>query len=397
MRGRVIIGLVAAVLAMVAVPVAGASHRIPAPLTVQSASLVQSGQDVVWTVQLTTPFSPAALAGAGRALCLLIQRRDNGSTTGQLCLVGPRVAGGPARLAYQPVSRSGAGSPTVIAATVRRTGARGLTATFLPPAIGDAYRSLRWQVLSRLHATGCHPSGATAASCVITFPARPALANLHTPRLAGCTANGPALVYDEPSHGREIALTFDDGPWYQTPEFLDLLEHDHVPATFFQIGRQLAQYGEGGALDRRMLADGDMIGDHTWSHPDVSGAGSFAEGQIESAAAAIRGATGGFTPCLFRAPYGALSPALLTEARSLGFTTIQWNIDPRDWARPGVAEIESNAIDNAQPGAIVELHDGGGDRSETLAALPDIIDTLRARGYTFVTVTQLLGQTLIWH
>ena len=70
--------------------------------------------------------------------------------------------------------------------------------------------------------------------------------------------------------------------------------------------------------------------------------------------------------------------------------------DPRDWARPGVGEIESNVIDNAQPGAIVELHDGGGDRSETLAALPDIISTLRGRGYVFVTVTQLLGQQLIY-
>lgn len=145
-----------------------------------------------------------------------------------------------------------------------------------------------------------------------------------------------------------------------------------------------------------MLADGDMVGDHTWSHPDVAGAGVFARDQIVDAADAIRTATRGFTPCLFRAPYGALSPALISEARSLGYTTIQWNIDPRDWALPGVAEIESNVIDNARPGAIVEMHDGGGDRSETLAALPDIIDTLRARGYRFVTVTQLLGQRLLY-
>jgi peptidoglycan/xylan/chitin deacetylase (PgdA/CDA1 family) len=80
----------------------------------------------------------------------------------------------------------------------------------------------------------------------------------------------------------------------------------------------------------------------------------------------------------------------------MGFTTIQWNIDPRDWARPGVGEIESNVIDNARPGAIVEMHDGGGDRSQTLAALPDIITTLRGRGYRFVTVTQLLGQRLVY-
>jgi peptidoglycan/xylan/chitin deacetylase (PgdA/CDA1 family) len=91
-----------------------------------------------------------------------------------------------------------------------------------------------------------------------------------------------------------------------------------------------------------------------------------------------------------------VSPALIGRARSLGFTTIQWDIDPRDWARPGVGAIEANVLSNAHPGAIVIMHDGGGDRSETLAALPDIIDTLRARGYTFVTVTQLLGQRVIY-
>jgi peptidoglycan/xylan/chitin deacetylase (PgdA/CDA1 family) len=111
---------------------------------------------------------------------------------------------------------------------------------------------------------------------------------------------------------------------------------------------------------------------------------------------AVRDATHGFTPCLFRAPGGDVSSALIGEARSMGFTTIQWDIDPRDWARPGVGEIEGNVLANAHPGAIVIMHDGGGDRSQTLAALPDIIDTLRARGYTFVTVTQLLGQHVIY-
>jgi len=208
--------------------------------------------------------------------------------------------------------------------------------------------------------------------------------------------SGPAFVNSGPTTGREIALTFDDGPWYDTPQFLDILERYHVPATFFEIGEQISTYGEGGALERRMLADGDMIGDHTWSHPDVSGAGSFARDQIESAAAAIRTATHGFTPCLFRAPYGAVSSALISEARSLGFTTIQWDVDTVDWSRPGTATIERRAIGGAHPGAIILQHDGGGDRSETLAALPDIISTLRGRGYVFVTVTQLLGQQLIY-
>jgi peptidoglycan-N-acetylglucosamine deacetylase len=196
-----------------------------------------------------------------------------------------------------------------------------------------------------------------------------------------------------PNH-RVIALTFDDGPWPDTPQFLDILEREHVHATFFQIGEQVSTYGP--AVDRRMLADGDMIGDHTWSHPDVSGAGSFAAGQISSTANAISAATGGFRPCLFRAPYGSVSGALISEARSMGFTTIQWNVDPTDWARPGTDAIYQRVTGGVTPGSIVIQHDGGGDRSETLAALPGEIATLKARGYSFETVTQLLGDQLIY-
>jgi peptidoglycan/xylan/chitin deacetylase (PgdA/CDA1 family) len=194
-----------------------------------------------------------------------------------------------------------------------------------------------------------------------------------------------------------IALTFDDGPWYDTPQFLNVLERKHVVATFFQIGEQISTYGgPGGAIERRMLRDGDMIGDHTWSHPDVSGDGPFAYHQIRSTALAIKHATGGFYPCLFRAPYGATSPALISEARRMGFTTIQWDIDPRDWSLPGTQAIYQTVVDNAHPGAIVLQHDGGGPRSETLAALPREIDTLRGRGYHFVTITQLLGYKVVY-
>ena len=122
----------------------------------------------------------------------------------------------------------------------------------------------------------------------------------------------------------------------------------------------------------------------------------MAAAQISQTATAIRGITGGFTPCLFRAPGGAVSGALISQARTMGFTTIEWDIDPRDWARPGTAAIYSNVVGNAHNGAIVIQHDGGGDRSETLAALPHEIDTLRGEGYRFVTVTQLLDQSLVY-
>lgn len=375
---------------------AAAAPAAPKPLTVASASLSQSAQRLVWTVTLTAPFAPGALARDGRSLCLLIAAARDGAVTGQLCVLGPAPGRRAPRLQFAPVTAAGPGKPSVIAAAVTRGSSRSLTASFLPGAIGNDYVPVRWQVRSTLAAPPCVSPTAGGSECAALFPARPALTRLHTPRLVGCIPSGPRLVYSGPSDRREIALTFDDGPWYQTAQFLTLLERYHAPATFFEIGRQISSFGRGGAIERRMLADGDMIGDHTWSHPDLAGAGVFARRQIERTAAAIRQATGGFAPCLFRAPYGALSPALLKEARSLGFTTIQWNIDPRDWAHPGVAAIEANVLANARPGGIVELHDGGGDRAQTLAALPDIIMTLRRRGYQFVTVTQLLRQRLIY-
>jgi peptidoglycan-N-acetylglucosamine deacetylase len=138
-----------------------------------------------------------------------------------------------------------------------------------------------------------------------------------------------------------------------------------------------------------------MIGDHTWDHPNVSGAGAFAAGEISQTADAIRQKTG-FQPCLFRAPGGAVSPALISEARSMGYTTIQWDIDPRDWANPGTDAIYNNVVSNAHNGAIIIQHFGGGPRYQALAALPREIETLRSEGYGFVTITDLLGQTVIY-
>jgi peptidoglycan/xylan/chitin deacetylase (PgdA/CDA1 family) len=264
-----------------------------------------------------------------------------------------------------------------IAATVTRPGRSSIEATFLPKAIGIGYTRWRWQALTSAGA----------------FPQSAQLLRLHIPRLVGCVPSGAPYVTRGPTSGRMITLTFDDGPWYDTPQFLDVLEREHVAATFFQIGEQISRYG---SVDRRILRDGDMIGDHTWNHATVSGGGSFAAGEISQTAAAIRGATGGFSPCLFRAPGGAVSSALISEARSMGFTTIEWDVDPRDWATPGTGAIYSNVIANAQPGAIVLQHDGGGNRSETLAALPHEIDTLRREGYHFVTITQMLGYRLLY-
>jgi peptidoglycan-N-acetylglucosamine deacetylase len=381
---------------VVSVAVAG---RLPAePLAIQTASLTQDGQDLVWRVELTQSFSPRGLTRDRRSLCLLIERASAGSRLSEVCLAGPGRGQRSPRLLYTPASAEGAGAPVPILATVTRSSDRELTASFLPSGVGLEYRPLRWQVLSTVTAQGCAPAMPGSGVCSSRFPAAPARLPLHTPHLIGCVATGPDWVFTGPRDVRDIALTFDDGPWWEPPtaDFVNELARLHVPATFFEIGEEIPTYDPHGMVERQMLADGDMIGDHTWSHPDMLGL-SVAEQrrEISLAADAIRKATG-FEPCLFRAPDGAVDPSLLGLARSMGFTTIQWDIDPRDWALPGESEIIDNVLDNAHDGGIIEEHFGGGPRYETLDALPAEVAGLRRRGYQFVTLTQMLGYRLVY-
>jgi len=379
------VALVAA-LAVVVGTGASTSAWAGSPPTVQWASLAQSGQNLVWRAQLNGPFTAAGLTSQNATFCLLIERISDGAVNQQLCLA--------------PANRHSAlvvsynGQRRTIGATITRPSATTFQATFPSGAIGLQYRQLAWQTQT----TAPGPACGSASACTSTYPARAEVLDLHTPRLIGCKAAEPAFVSRGPSRGRMVALTFDDGPWGSPPTsaFLNVLERKHVVATFFEIGDQIGTFDRSGALERRMLRDGDMIGDHTWSHPNVAGAGSFAAGQISSTAGAIRRATRGFTPCLFRAPYGAVSPALISEARRMRFTTIQWDVDPRDWSLPGTDAIYNTVVSTVRPGSIVLQHFGGGPRYETLAALPREIDTLRHRGYKFVTVTQLLGYQLIY-
>jgi peptidoglycan/xylan/chitin deacetylase (PgdA/CDA1 family) len=362
-------------------------------------SLLQDGRDVVWRIELVEPFSPGALRSGGRSLCLLLERAANGAVASEVCLAGPPRGARTPQLISVPVTSLGRGPGRAIAATVTRAGARELTASFLPLSVGLGYHPLRWQVISTIAGPGCVPAAPGGSGCATLSPAKPARVRLHTPRLVGCAPTGPEWVFNGPRTKREIALTFDDGPWWEPPasRFVGLLARERVPATFFEIGDQIATYDPQGRIERKMLADGDMIGDHTWSHPDLLGLSAAQQReQLARAATAIRRATGGFEPCLFRAPYGAVDSRVVALARSMGFATIQWDVDPRDWALPGVGAIIENVVANAHDGAIVLQHFGGGPRYETLDALPREIADLRAKGYRLVTLTQMLGYKLVY-
>ena len=225
---------------------------------------------------------------------------------------------------------------------------------------------------------------ARAAADVAPPPAPPRRRRVRPRRLIGCHAAGASYRLAGSRAHRVVALTFDDGPSAYTSRVLAILRRFGIHGTFFIIGEQVR--GNEGLL-RRELAAGNAIGNHTFTHANVSGGGIR---QMLSTQGAIRRATG-YTPCLFRAPYGAVSGLLMRQARGLGMNTIQWSVDPRDWSRPGTGAIYSRIVSATRPGAIILMHDGGGPRGETVAALPRVISTLRARGYRFATLPQLLG------
>ncbi len=179
-----------------------------------------------------------------------------------------------------------------------------------------------------------------------------------------------------------IALSFDDGPSpTTTAEILTTLEQKHVAATFFLVGKNIAGNE---TLVQRMAADGFEVGNHSWDHPDMTGLTSDQlRDELLSTQAAIVNA-GAPLPTLFRPPYGAVNDQVLADA---GLQTALWNIDPEDWRATDPAALAQAIVATAKPGGIIDLHD---IHQVTADALPAVIDQLTARGYIFVTVSQLL-------
>lgn len=181
-----------------------------------------------------------------------------------------------------------------------------------------------------------------------------------------------------PTTGPLIYLTFDDGPDpTYTPQVLDLLARYGARATFFVIGRSAAAHPE---LIQRIAAEGHTLGNHTYNHPSLAGMGRE---QVLAELGRTQEALGGLGAACMRPPYGAEDQFTATYAAELGLSVVRWGIDPQDWARPGAATIAAHVLARAHPGAIVLFHDGGGDRSQTVAALEPILSGLSAQGYQF--------------
>jgi cellulose synthase/poly-beta-1,6-N-acetylglucosamine synthase-like glycosyltransferase/peptidoglycan/xylan/chitin deacetylase (PgdA/CDA1 family) len=236
------------------------------------------------------------------------------------------------------------------------------------------------------HATGAAGTPTASHGSAGLDPSRPLLGG-----------NGERLVPEGEKPGKRLALTFDDGPdptW--TPRIASVLEELHVPATFFVVGDRVVR-------DPGIVSDlhqhGFLIGNHTFSHVDLSKLSpSRRDLEVSMTESAVAGAAG-IRPELLRPPYSA-TPIAVDKAqaeafRSLtadGYVIALANIDAEDWRRPGVGDIVNN-VAGANRGGVVLMHDGGGDRSETVAAVRQLVPEMRARGYSFVGLPDLLGTT----
>jgi len=230
------------------------------------------------------------------------------------------------------------------------------------------------------------PTGATHRHRLSRRAARARRERLDSREVSAVLRYTPFVATGTRRH-RLMALTFDDGPSPYTPTIVRILVRMHVPATFFVVGQQLSVFPS--AL-RDEISHGFEIGDHTQNHAwlaRLTAAGQYA--QVHDAALGIE-RLGGFAPRLFRPPYGIYNASTLALLHRLHMLMVMWSIDPGDWRRPGAQAILSSVLSNSKPGAIVILHDGGGDRSQTVAALPGIIRGLRRRGYRLVSAPQLI-------
>ncbi len=188
-----------------------------------------------------------------------------------------------------------------------------------------------------------------------------------------------------------VALTFDDGPDDNyTVEILDVLKKHKVPATFFLIGKRCELFPD---VVKRMVKEKHVVGNHTWSHPDIS---KLSEKEIIeeiTKADKVIKKIAGYAPRLFRSPYGSLGRKEVELISSKGYKIISWNVDSLDWKGLSAEEVKTNVLENVREGSIILQHSAGGigeDLSGTVEALDEIIKVLKKDGYKFVTIDKLL-------
>ena len=221
-----------------------------------------------------------------------------------------------------------------------------------------------------------------------TSPATPSPATPHPGATRPPRRPQPRLPYGKAMHTvddgpKVVALTIDDGPSpVYTPQILAILHRYGITASFSMVGRNAAAFP---GIAREVAAAGHMIVNHTWNHANLAAISTVAvQDEISRATDAIHAATGEH-PAMFRAPYGVWPAAALRYCARAGLTPLAWSVDPSDWSRPGVRAIVRDIVADTRTGSIILEHDGGGNRSQTVAALKIWLPRLLKAGYQFTT------------
>lgn len=239
--------------------------------------------------------------------------------------------------------------------------------------------------MSRRHALAAAAGFSAATLAGTPAAARPLIA------LPDDLVNGDAATITAVrTPSQVVAMTFDDGPHpTQTPRVLDMLRDRGLRATFYLIGNRVAQHP---AIARRIAEEGHEIGNHSWSHPFLDRMDQHSViREIDQTTNAIYQVTGR-PPVTFRPPYGAFTRNQRTWLHSVRtLPTILWSVDPQDWRRPGASVVANRILSNARQGGIILSHD---IHRPTIDAMPQTLDGLTARGFTFVTVSQMIGWPL---
>jgi len=363
-----------------------ASPAVVWPLDIRAASVTQQGQSFEFAIRTSGTISAASIsASGGRALCLDLLRASGGAAVRRACL---RVAGGKPRMILENLNDAGipTSSKSLVRGVISRPASNRLVATIPAADLGLALGRFRWQATT----TWVDGSGCPDPGCSDRQPANPAAAKYAVPIPTGCVMARKTPISRWPTGKRIVAISYDDGPSKFTRQILSLLRKNKSHATFFQIGNQMGGMAD---VQRQILAEGHMLADHSWSHPSLAGGGAFAASEVSRTKARII-KQARFSPCLMRPPYGASSGALVSLVKAQKMTTVLWDVDPTDWARPGAGTIASRVLSQVRPGSIILMHDGGGDRSQSVAATATILPTLKRRGYRVVSVETLLGLKL---
>lgn len=238
------------------------------------------------------------------------------------------------------------------------------------------------------HGGAASSSGARARAPVAVSTAPPVSELERDEKGVGSVLAYTPFVKEAGIQSRDVALTFDDGPGPYTPQVLDVLEREQAPATFFVIGQEIHDFG---SSTEREIRDGFVIGDHTENHPMMAHLTAHDQKEQLFEQAARIELLGGRKPHLFRPPYGSFNATTFHLLHQMKMLMVLWSADTDDYEQPGVETIVKRALEGAKPGAIILLHDAGGNREQTVAALPQIIRGIRARGLRLVTVPRLLA------